>query len=55
MSVTTVDDSGPALAQQAREKPVLTTDAYEMDNAEITARIAEIIRDNTSDQALGAK
>jgi membrane fusion protein (multidrug efflux system) len=55
VSVTTVDDSGMALAQQVRDKPVLTTDAYTLDNAEIKARIAEIIRDNTLEPGTAAK
>jgi hypothetical protein len=31
------------------EKPVLTTDVYEMDSGDIKARIAEIIRENTTE------
>ena len=49
VSVTTVDTSGPALAQRVHEKPVLTTDVYEIDSGDIKARIAEIIRDNTTE------
>jgi len=54
VSVTTVDTSGPALAQRAHEKPVLTTDVYEMDNGDVKARIAEIIRDNTTESEAAA-
>ncbi len=55
VSVTTVDTSGPALAQRVHEKPVLTTDVYEMDNGDVKARIAEIIRDNTTEGAATGK
>jgi len=51
VSVETVNEEGPQLAQSAPEKPVLSTATYELDNAEIKARIAEIIRDNTSEGA----
>ncbi len=51
VSVTTTDDSGPALAQKVPEQPVLTTSVYDTDNSEIKARIAEIIRDNTREGA----
>jgi membrane fusion protein (multidrug efflux system) len=51
VSVETVNEDGPQLAQSAPEKPVLSTAAYELDNAEIKARIAEIIRDNTREGA----
>jgi membrane fusion protein (multidrug efflux system) len=51
VSVETVNEDGTQLAQSAPEKPVLSTAAYELDNAEIKARIAEIIRDNTREGA----
>jgi membrane fusion protein (multidrug efflux system) len=51
VSVETVNEDGPQLAQSAPEKPVLSTATYELDNAEIRARIAEIIRDNTREGA----
>jgi membrane fusion protein (multidrug efflux system) len=51
VSVGVGDDSGPALAQSVREQPVLTTNTYDVDNSEIKARIAEIIRDNTREDA----
>ncbi|MGB9332549.1 MAG: HlyD family efflux transporter periplasmic adaptor subunit [Steroidobacteraceae bacterium] len=51
VSVETRDDSGPALAQSVREEPVLATNAYELNNSEIKARIAEIIRENTREGA----
>jgi membrane fusion protein (multidrug efflux system) len=51
VSVEVRDDSGPALAQSVRQEPVLTTTTYDVDNSEIKARIAEIIRDNTREGA----
>lgn len=51
VSVETRDDSGAALAQSVREEPVLATNAYELNNSEIKARIAEIIRENTREGA----
>jgi membrane fusion protein (multidrug efflux system) len=51
VSVETRDDSGPALAQSVREEPVLATNAYELNNSEVKARIAEIIRENTREGA----
>jgi hypothetical protein len=33
---------------------VLTTDVYEMDNGDVKARIAEIIRDNTTESEAAA-
>src|SRR5215469_3265507 len=41
------DDSGPVLAQVPRHEPVLATNTYDIDRGEISARIAQIIRDNT--------
>ncbi len=55
VSVETRDDSGPVLAQSVREEPVLSTSAYELDNGEIKARIAEIIRENTREGAPAAE
>ncbi len=51
VSVEIRDDSGLALAQSVREEPVLSTSTYELDNSEIKARIAEIIRENTREGA----
>jgi membrane fusion protein (multidrug efflux system) len=51
VSVGVSDDSGPALAQSVRAQPVLTTNTYDVDNGEIKARIAEIIRENTREDA----
>ncbi len=47
VTVDVRDDSGAQLAQQPRPEPVLTTRAYDIDRGEITARIAQIIRNNT--------
>jgi membrane fusion protein (multidrug efflux system) len=41
------DDSGVQLAAAAHGQPVLSTRAYDIDRAEITARIAQIVHDNT--------
>ena len=54
VKVETVDDGGQQLAQSVPEKPVLSTDAYELNNAEIKARIEQIIRDNTREGAAPA-
>jgi hypothetical protein len=43
------DQAGPVLAQTPPREPVLATSAFDIDRAEIRARIAEIIRDNTRD------
>ena len=51
VKVETVDDGGQQLAQSVPERPVLSTDAYELNNDEIKARIAQIIRDNTREGA----
>ncbi len=47
VSVDVRDDSGLQLAQRPRPEPVLTTSAYDIDRREISARIAQIIRENT--------
>jgi membrane fusion protein (multidrug efflux system) len=41
------DDAGPQLAQAPRREPVLSTDIYRIDTSEITARIAQIVAENT--------
>ncbi|MGH8133039.1 MAG: HlyD family secretion protein [Steroidobacteraceae bacterium] len=41
------DDSGKQLAVAPRLKPVLATDAYDVDDTQIKARIAQIVRANT--------
>lgn len=43
------DDSGVQLAAAAHDEPVLKTNAYDIDRKEITARIAQIVKDNTRD------
>ena len=46
-TVSVRDDSGAQLAPAPRSQPVLTTSAYDTDLAQIHARIAQIIADNT--------
>jgi membrane fusion protein (multidrug efflux system) len=46
------DDSGPQLAPAPRQEPVLTTSAYDIDRGEITARIAQIIGENSLEAAV---
>jgi len=41
------DDSGVQLAQAPRKDPVLSTGIYQIDTSEITARIAQIVAENT--------
>jgi membrane fusion protein, multidrug efflux system len=43
------DDSGVQLAAAPHDAPVLTTSAYDIDRKEITARIAQIVQDNSRD------
>jgi membrane fusion protein (multidrug efflux system) len=43
------DDSGVQLVAAAHDEPVLTTGAYDIDRKEVTARIAQIVQDNTRD------
>jgi membrane fusion protein, multidrug efflux system len=45
-SVDVRDDSGQQLAVAPRKDPVLTTSIYDVDNSEITARIAQIVAEN---------
>ena len=45
------NDSGPQLAVVPRKEPVLSTDIYQIDMSEATARIARIISDNASPEA----
>jgi len=45
------DDAGPQLAQAPRKVPVLSTDIYRIDTSEITARIAQIVSENTAADA----
>jgi membrane fusion protein (multidrug efflux system) len=47
VTVDVHDDSGTQLAQTPPREPVLTTGAFDIDRSEISARIADIIRDNT--------
>jgi len=46
-SVDVHDDSGPQLAPAPRQEPVLATRIYDIDRGEITARIAQIIGENS--------
>jgi membrane fusion protein (multidrug efflux system) len=41
--------SGQILAQSARQRPVLVTNAYDIDRQEVMARIAHIIQENTAE------
>ncbi len=50
-SVDVHDDSGPQLAPAPRQQPVLTTSAYDIDRGQITARIAQIIGENSLEAA----
>ncbi len=43
------DDSGQQLAQSAPRQPVLSTTAFDVDHAEVQARIAQIIRENSTE------
>ena len=43
------DVSGQILAQSARQKPVLATNAYDIDRQEVMDRIAHIIQENTAE------
>ena len=49
------DDGGAQLAQQPPRDPVLATHAYDIDRSEISARIAQIIRDNEAQAPLAAE
>ncbi|MBS0579820.1 MAG: HlyD family efflux transporter periplasmic adaptor subunit [Proteobacteria bacterium] len=49
VKVNVHDDSGPQLAQSPPQQPVLSTAAYDLDHAEVLARIAQIIRDNSTE------
>ena len=51
MKVDIHDDSGQQLAQSAPQQPVLSTNAFDVDHAEVLARIAQIIRENSSEAA----
>ena len=46
------DDSGPQLAPAPPQEPVLATSAYDIDRSEITARIAQIIAENSPEGAV---
>jgi len=45
------NESGEQLAQSARQNPVLTTNAYDVDLSEISARIGHIIDENSFESA----
>jgi membrane fusion protein (multidrug efflux system) len=49
VKVNVHDDSGQQLAQSAPQQAVLSTAAYDLDHAEVLARIAQIIRENSTD------
>ena len=51
-SVDVRDDSGPQLAPAPRHEPVLATSAYDIERGEITARIAQIIGENSLEAAV---
>jgi len=51
-SVEVRDDSGPQLAPAPRQDPVLTTRVYDIDRREVTARIAQIIGENSLEGTL---
>jgi membrane fusion protein (multidrug efflux system) len=51
-SVDVRDDSGPQLAPAPRQEPELTTRVYDIDRGEITARIAQIIGENSLEGTL---
>jgi len=53
-SVDIRNDSGPQLAVVPRKEPVLSTDIYQIDMSEVTARIAQIIADNVPPEAVHA-
>jgi membrane fusion protein (multidrug efflux system) len=46
-SVDVRDESGPQLAPAPPQEPVLATRVYDIDRGEITARIAQIIGENS--------
>jgi membrane fusion protein, multidrug efflux system len=54
VTVNVQDTSGPQLAAAPNPKPVLVTDAYEIDRSEIKDRIAQIVRENTSAEQSGS-
>ena len=45
------DTGGPQLAQRPPQKPVLATQAFDIDRSEIRARIAQIIEQNVAESA----
>src|SRR5712671_5223629 len=45
------DDSGAQLAPAPPQEPVLTTSVYDLDRSEVTARIAQIIGENSLEEA----
>jgi membrane fusion protein (multidrug efflux system) len=47
VTVDVHDETGVQLAQTPAREPVLATDAFDIDRAAVTARIAQIIRENT--------
>jgi membrane fusion protein, multidrug efflux system len=51
-SVDIHDDSGPQLAPAPPQVPVLSTSTYDIDRGEITARIAQIIGENSRQAAV---
>jgi membrane fusion protein, multidrug efflux system len=49
VKVNVHDDSGHQLAQSAPQQPVIKTSAYDVDRSEVNARIAQIIRENSTE------
>jgi membrane fusion protein, multidrug efflux system len=49
VKVAVQDDSGQQLAQSAPQQAVLKTSAFDVDRAEIVARIGQIIRENSTE------
>ncbi len=49
VKVNVHDDSGHQLAQSPPQQPVIKTSAYDVDRSEVTARIAQIVRENSTE------
>jgi membrane fusion protein, multidrug efflux system len=49
VKVNVHDDSGHQLAQSPPKQPVIKTSAYDVDRSEVTARIAQIVRENSTE------
>jgi membrane fusion protein, multidrug efflux system len=55
VTVDVRDDRGAQLASQPPAEPVLATNVYDVDRSEISARIAQIVRDNEALPPLAAE